>query len=199
MLTVTKLSSTILSSISFTLEKNEVVCISGPSGSGKTQLLRAIADMDVNDAEIFLNQRSRDEFTAPEWRQQVAYLPSDSRWWGRYVNDHFSVLPDALSSRLGFDKSVGQWEVERLSSGEKQRLALLRVLANKPRVLLLDEPSANLDAENIVAMENLLQAYIEDYDAMILWVTHSQEQIQRIANRVFTMTAGQLQAKQAAT
>ena len=73
--------------------------------------------------------------------------------------------------------------MERLSSGERQRLALARLLANRPRVLLLDEPTANLDPVNIHRVEQLVKDYLAEQQAACLWVTHTREQIARIADR----------------
>ena len=88
---------------------------------------------------------------------------------------------------LGFEPDVMGWEVERLSSGERQRLALLRALANRPRVLLLDEPTANLDPANISSVESLVTDYQSTGEAACLWVTHSREQVHRIANRLLVL------------
>ena len=90
---------------------------------------------------------------------------------------------DAWLTALGFDSSVYNWSVERLSSGERQRLALLRLLANRPRVLLLDEPTANLDPENTGNVESLVREYLDSQRAACLWVTHGAGQKARIAGR----------------
>ncbi|MDX1335484.1 MAG: ATP-binding cassette domain-containing protein, partial [Gammaproteobacteria bacterium] len=70
--------------------------------------------------------------------------------------------------------------VSRLSSGERQRLALLRMLENSPRVLLLDEPTANLDRENTLLVENMIARYVQDHEAAAVWVSHDAEQQERL-------------------
>ena len=73
--------------------------------------------------------------------------------------------------------------VARRSGGERQRVALLRMLANQPRVLLLDEPTANLDQDNVARVEKLVAAYMADQSAGVLWVSHDPRQTTRVARR----------------
>jgi ABC-type iron transport system FetAB ATPase subunit len=82
--------------------------------------------------------------------------------------------------------------VAQLSSGEKQRLALLRLMVNRPRVLLLDEPTANLDPENVTRVEKLVAAYLRREGAAVLWVSHDPEQTRRVAQRRLRLQAGRL-------
>jgi len=187
-----------LPAISFRLGAGELVCLSGPSGAGKTLLLRALADLDANSGRVVLDGVPRPQITAPLWRRQVAYLPAESRWWAATVGEHFPDVQQSLLTELGFAPDVGSWQVERLSSGERQRLALARMLANQPRVLLLDEPTANLDPENIGIVERLVTEYIRVQQAACLWVTHAPEQIARIADRALYLDAGRISERKAA-
>ena len=79
------------------------------------------------------------------------------------------------------------WQVERLSSGEKQRLAVLRALSHEPRALLLDEPTANLDPELAQRVEAWLCDYFEARGMPVLWVAHDRAQIERVADRHFAI------------
>ena len=84
--------------------------------------------------------------------------------------------------------------VARLSSGECQRFALLRLLANRPRVLLLDEPTANLDPDNVSRVERLIADYIREEQAAVLWVSHDPRQMRRVADRRMRLEAGRVAA-----
>jgi ABC-type iron transport system FetAB ATPase subunit len=178
--------------ISLTLSPSECVCISGPSGSGKTLLLRAIADMDPHEGEVYLDNSGCRQMTAPDWRRQVAMLPAESQWWATSVSDHFPENSLHSLEKLGFTEEVMDWEISRLSTGERQRLALVRLLRRRPRVLLLDEPTANLDAENTKRAEGVIREYVRNSSASVLWVSHDREQIRRVANRWFRILDGAL-------
>jgi len=175
--------------LSFSLQPGELVCLSGPSGSGKTQLLRALVDLDLNQGSLTLHGMARESLPPPQWRRRVALLPAESRWWAATVAEHFTVLDEQQLARLGFERDAGGWRIERLSSGEKQRLALLRLLANRPEVLLLDEPTANLDAVNSQRVEKMIRGYLEATGASCLWVSHDQQQLERLCDRRMIMTA----------
>ncbi len=174
-----------------TVEAGETVSLSGASGGGKSLLLRALADIDPHEGRILLDGQSSQSWAAPEWRRQVALLPSESQWWHDTVGEHFKglLIPEMVTA-LGFDSQVMSWPVTRLSSGEKQRLAILRLLQNQPSVLLLDEPTANLDPENSQKVENLFLNYQRKHGTAIIWVTHDLEQGRRLGGRHYRIENG---------
>jgi len=193
MLSIRHLSRLGLEPVSFDLAGGQTMSIVGPSGAGKSLLLRAIADLDPSDGETLLDDHRRDTMPAPEWRRKVGYLPAESGWWRDRVGDHFADPEGALPylSKLGLPKEALSWQVARLSTGEKQRLALIRLLMNGPKILLLDEPTSGLDAENIEAVEKLLENFVGDGGAIII-VTHDAEQVSRLADRRYEMHDGKL-------
>ena len=181
------------------LEPSECITLSGPSGCGKTRLLRAIADLDPNQGEILLNDTPRDKIPPTEWHRRVGYLPAESHWWSEQVGDHFEGINtpelNTLLEALGFEAIVMTWEISRLSSGERQRLALARQLSRQPQVLLLDEPTANLDSENILRVEHLLDQYRSTQGTAMLWVSHDPAQRRRVAQRSFRFNQGRLEVE----
>ncbi len=179
------------------VEPGECVAIAGPSGAGKTLFLRAIADLDVHDGQVWLDGTERASVPGPLWRRRVGLLPAESRWWRDTVGEHFAASDPEGLARLGFGPEVLDWPVVRLSSGERQRLALLRLLANRADALLLDEPTANLDAESAARVEALLADYRKGRDAALLWVSHDAAQGRRVARRRYRMDAGRLLAADA--
>jgi len=177
-----------LAPIDLTLAARELVFLSGPSGSGKSLLLRALADLDQHEGEVWLDGNPCSSLSAPEWRRQVGLLPAESFWWHDKVGDHFDQTSlkagqalETLLARLGFEPEVLGWSVIRLSTGERQRLALARLLALRPQALLLDEATANLDPPNRDRVETLIQDYRRTAGAPILWVSHDPEQRLRLA------------------
>lgn len=179
------------------LAAGECVCLSGPSGAGKSLLLRAIADLDPHEGEVWLDGREAREFVPNDWRRQVGLLPAESQWWHERVGAHFSAVDAAQWQALGFAPETGDWQVARCSTGERQRLALLRLLANRPRVLLLDEPTASLDPASVGRVEALVAAYRTEQQAAVLWVSHDPAQIERVATRRLHIVAGRLETEQA--
>lgn len=176
-----------------TLQAGECVGLAGPSGSGKTRLLRCIADLDTHQGRMWLAGVPSTAVPPPSWRRQVALLPAESAWWYDEVGAHFAEAPaPPLLASLGFTESVMAWRVDRLSSGEKQRLAVLRMLALQPRVLLLDEPTANLDEDNIGRMEVLIRDYLQAGQAASIWVSHDRHQLRRVAGRRYGFEQGRL-------
>ncbi|WP_457676519.1 ABC transporter ATP-binding protein [Thiolapillus sp.] len=170
----------------------EILGLHGDSGSGKTLLLRALADLDPNQGEVKLEGSPRESFSGPRWRRQVGLLPAESHWWEDQVGPHAEHWPMEVLAALGFSPQVLDWQTGRLSSGEKQRLALARLLANRPRVLLLDEPTANLDQGNTAAVEAIVRQYLKETGAAALWVSHDPAQLARLARRRAMMKEGRL-------
>lgn len=173
-----------LEAVSVSVAAGEVVGLSGPSGSGKTRLLRAIADLDPHGGSIWLGETEQRALPAHQWRRQVMLVPAESQWWFERVGQHFPADFDRSAlPALGLAEEALDWPVSRLSSGEQQRLALLRAVSAGPRALLLDEPTANLDGEAVARTEQWLLKYLRREHLPVLWVAHDREQIRRIADR----------------
>ncbi len=177
--------------VSLTIIAGECIGLSGASGCGKTRLLRAIADMDEHGGQVYAEDIAQDQVMAHEWRRRVALLPAESEWWFDTVGQHFKAHRQHIDA-LGFEPDVLAWQVSRCSSGEKQRLSILRLLASCPRVLLLDEPTANLDPDNAARVEALVGDYLDEHQAVAIWVSHDDAQLQRVSQRRFCMRDGAL-------
>jgi len=193
----------VLEPVDLELAAGELVSLSGPSGAGKSLLLRAIADLDPHAGEARIGGVPRSALSAPEWRRRVGLLPAESYWWEDRVGDHFPVPsprvgandPEtaALLSRLDFGIEVLDWSVSRLSTGERQRLALARLLANRPEALLLDEATANLDPLNRDRVEAVIRDYRRARAAAVLWVSHDPEQRRRLSGRPLVICNARLE------
>jgi UDP-glucose/iron transport system ATP-binding protein len=178
--------------INLQIEASEIIGLNGPSGSGKSRLLRSLADLDEHTGNVLLRTIEQRSLKAHEWRAQVALLSAETYWWLDTVGEHFKKFSTEKASALGFVNDVSVWPVSRLSSGEKQRLGLLRLLENEPDVLLLDEPTANLDPANEQLFENYVMNYIHVKPACAIWVSHDVEQLKRISQRQYKIQQGQL-------
>lgn len=184
-LVINRLACRHIKNATFSIETSQIVSLSGESGSGKTLLLRAIADLDPHQGGVFLNGQDRKTIPAPKWRKKVGLLLAESQWWYPRVGEHFDQLKQTYLEQLGFENDVMNWFVNRLSTGEKQRLAMIRLLCNSPAVLLLDEPTASLDMNNIEKAEKLVLDYVASNHTSVLWVSHDTAQAERIASLHF--------------
>ena len=191
-LRIVSLSNHLLGPINLNVGAGECVCVSGPSGVGKTLLLRAIADLDAHTGRVFLGNAECAGVSGPEWRRRVGLLPAESQWWHARVGEHFDNVDDSLLEQLQFDRKILDRKVRRLSTGERQRLGLLRLLSQRPGALLLDEPTASLDPKNVRRVERLIMAYRKKHKAPVLWVSHDLRQIKRVCNRHLQLIDGTL-------
>jgi phosphate-transporting ATPase len=176
---------------SFTLRDGECMAVRGPSGSGKTLLLRAIADLDPNDGTVRLDGILRESVPAPLWRRWITYVAAEPGWWADRVAEHFADWPETapLVAELGLPAGVADWSVQRLSTGERQRLGLARALALNSRVLLLDEPTSGLDPDSVRAVEAVIAAR-RAAGTSLLWATHDASQARRVASRLLVICDG---------
>lgn len=175
------------------LAEGECLVLTGASGAGKSRVLRAIADLDVHEGAISCQGIAARDLRPSEWRRRVGMLAADSQWWRDRVAEHFDAPPPAQQlEALNLAPGLLGELVAKLSSGERQRFALLRVLANQPRVMLLDEPTANLDPDNVIRVEKLVAAYMAAEGAAALWVSHDPVQSTRVGARQLRLEAGRL-------
>ena len=184
MLQVENLSCRNLAPVSFTVDAGESVAVTGASGAGKSLLLRSLADLDPNDGEIFLDGRARSAMPAPAWRRRVVYVPAESGWWADHVGPHFAARDAAAGflHRLQLPAECMEWPVARLSTGERQRLALVRAMVLAPTVMLLDEPTSGLDHETTLRVEGVLHERLTGA-AAIIFVSHDKAQADRFGRR----------------
>jgi UDP-glucose/iron transport system ATP-binding protein len=182
-----------LGPVDFVLQPSECVSVAGKSGAGKSVLLRTVADLDPHDGDCALDGQSCAGMPAPSWRRMVTYVAAESGWWDERVSAHFPSDTDfaALFRSVGIPAEAWSWPVARLSTGERQRLALLRALTPANRVLLLDEPTSALDGESTQLVEALLHGRLAAGTAILL-VTHDPDQAGRMASRHLVVRDGEL-------
>ncbi|WP_255561979.1 ABC transporter ATP-binding protein [Zooshikella harenae] len=173
LLQVKHLSVHTIQQISFNLFAQVCMCIQGASGTGKSLLLKALADLIPAQGEVLLQNQKQTDIEPSQWRRYVTLVPAMPSWWHPTAGEHFSCNIDNYLTQLGLPHSIVQQPIHTLSTGEKQRLAILRALQHNPYVLLLDEPTANLDPVSQSRLEQFLfDNFLQQTDRSIIWVAH---------------------------
>lgn len=189
LLRVERLKVANLPPLSFEVANGECLGVQGPSGSGKSRLLRAICDLDDAPGHIRIDGVLMRETPAPQWRHLVRYCAAEPAWWtdtARPVigaaNTAETTRRDRLMNALGLDASLLDRPISMLSTGERQRLALVRALVDEPKVLLLDEPTGALDPVSTGLVEELIRFQLLS-GRIVLMVSHDDRQLGRLAKR----------------
>jgi len=192
--------------VSFSVKVGEIFIIAGPSGSGKSTLLRlanrllvpTTGAVDISELEVTtlrrrigLVQQSPALFPGTVV-ENVLYGPRLSRADRGSVTLKERELALRSIALAGLAESFLDRNAEQLSEGEMQRVAIARVLANQPEVLLLDEPTASLDPTSTLTIEKHVRMLKESEQIAILFVTHDVEQAKRIGDRGMLLVSGQI-------
>lgn len=194
MLRVENLKVGSLPPLSFEVADGECLAVEAPSGTGKTRLLRALADLDHADGLVLVDGASRDEVPAPLWRKVVRYVSAEPGWWTDTPRPALAsasadpVRLDRLMRSLGLEPALLDRATTALSTGERQRLALVRALADEPKVLLLDEPCAALDSASAALVEELIRFQVLSGRIVVL-VSHDKAQVDRLAHARLELAA----------
>ena len=200
---------TALSDVSFTAEQGEFIAIVGTSGSGKSTLLNLLGGLDV-PTEGKISIRGHDIWSLTRKEQTIFRRRNIG-----FVFQNYSLMPvlnvyDNVALPITFDKGshvdreyirgllneLGLWEKRKrypseLSGGQQQRAAIARALANKPALLLADEPTGNLDSKTAVEVIGLLKASSQKYHQTVLMVTHN-EALAQTCDRIIRIEDGRL-------
>lgn len=194
----------ILKNISLSINEGDFVSIVGPSGSGKSTFLKLCSSLiSPDEGDILFKNKSFKEYDAVNLRKKVSYCFQIPYLFDHTVEDNLK-FPYALRNKpfdinrvkelfniFNMDISFIKKEVNNLSGGEKQRIALIRNLLFEPDILLLDEVTSALDKDNTLIVENVIQL-MNKRGITILWVTHNEAQSRKYANKLMTVESGLL-------
>ncbi|KQN14924.1 ABC transporter ATP-binding protein [Sphingomonas sp. Leaf28] len=182
-------TNTVLDNLHLDIAQGEFVALLGRSGSGKTTLLRTLAGLDTADAQDVMIPTSRAVVF-----QDARLLPWKRVWRnvglglkGPDVRDR----AEAALREVGLGHRLDVWPLT-LSGGEAQRVALARALVREPKLLLLDEPFAALDALTRVKMHGLVMALWRAHKPAVLLVTHDVDEAIALADRVLVLDKGRI-------
>jgi putative spermidine/putrescine transport system ATP-binding protein len=198
--------TTAVNDVSIELGDNELLCLLGPSGCGKTTTLRMLAGfITPDDGDILIDDQSVVRLP-PERRPTAMVFQRHALWPHMTVYDNIAFGLQLRRMRRGqIAKTVEDALVlvglpgkakrypHQLSGGEAQRVALARALVLQPRILLLDEPLSNLDAQLRLRMREEVRSIQQRVGITTVFVTHDQEEALAIADRIGVMQSGRLE------
>jgi NitT/TauT family transport system ATP-binding protein len=184
--------------LTFDVEAGELVCVVGPSGCGKTTLLKCVAgllepsggtvelegrrvDGPPDTMALVFQEYSRSLFPWMTVRQNVAFPLRRKK-----LPDAARTVEETLGS-VGLAHALDRYPWQ-LSGGMQQRVAIARALAYQPRILLMDEPFASVDAQTRADLEDLVLEVRQRYDVTIVFVTHDIDEAVYLSDRVVVLT-----------
>jgi len=194
----------VLKSIDLDIRLGEVMGLLGPSGSGKSTLLRCLNRIiEADSGDIFYKEKDLKEYPPNELRKEVVLVPQESVMFSGTVFDNVAYGPsiegDVNREHIlncirdaGLSSDFEQRQAEKLSGGEKRRVALARALALKPEVLLLDEPTSGVDPKKKEKVERSILNFSDKRDLTVIWVTHDLDQAKRVSTRIANLRDGRI-------
>ena len=190
--------------VSFELKTGEIVGFLGPNGAGKSTTLKMLAGfLEADKGSIVLNGE-RIHQNASAVKKQIGYLPeSNALYQDLYVKEYLQFLTavhsitNAAAAIQSVIKKTGLGQMQNkkiaaLSKGYKQRLGIAAAIIHKPKLILLDEPTAGLDPNQLIEIRALIQSLSKD--TMILFSTHILQEVTAICDRVLVLHQGRLVA-----
>ncbi|UCF96788.1 MAG: ATP-binding cassette domain-containing protein [Spirochaetaceae bacterium] len=191
---------------SLQIDSCRVSAIVGPSGGGKTTLLRILNRMTNPDSgQVLFFAEPVEEMNPVQLRRRVTMLTQMPVIFTGSVQNNLLIgcrlaekeQPSAeaiaaIMARVGLDKELSA-DAARLSGGEKQRLALARVMLMDPEVMLLDEPSASLDEETEVLIFDLVTEFCREHSKTLVMVTHSEKGFAGYYDTLIRIRGGQVE------
>ena len=196
-----------LNDVSLNIEEGEFVFVVGDSGSGKSTLIKLLLkELEPTEGTITINGRKLNKIRRrqiPKFRRNIGVVFQDFRLLkDRNIYDNVAFAQKVIGeSNRSIKKNVPKLlsmvglaakyrsYPRQLSGGEQQRVAIARALINKPKILLADEPTGNLDANNAWEIMKLMEE-INEQGTTVVVVTHNLEIVKAMNKRVITMQKG---------
>ena len=191
--------------ISFDIEKNKTVGLLGPNGCGKTTSIGMLLSLiEPSEGEIIINNKNLQSYKRNELLAEINFaspyieLPKkltvkqNLEVYGRLygvenLNNRINEISADLDIKSFFEKNTGE-----LSSGQKNRVSLAKSLINKPKILLLDEPTASLDPDIGDFIRKYLQNYKSKNQLTILLASHNMQEVEKLCDSLIMMKKGSI-------
>ncbi|WP_243387954.1 ABC transporter ATP-binding protein [Bacillus kexueae] len=183
-----------------TINRGEVTSIVGESGAGKTTFLKLLNQMETpNRGEIFYQSKNIQLWNPIEWRRTVSMLSQQPVMIDGTIRENLQIglmwrdMPPVSDKQLSYYLKIAHLiksldeDVNNLSGGEKQRLALARMLLCDPDVYLLDEPTSALDDQTEDLVMNDLLTYLKKLNKTVIMITHSTQMAKRFSDQIIEL------------
>ena len=198
---------TVFSDVSLKFEKPELVCILGPNGVGKTTLVKCFTKiLKVADGKVMVNGLDIKDYGLLDLAKIMAFVPNSSSsvfsmtvseavMMGRHphagwvTSDRDMDVVDQMMHTLEL-QDFAERDIRELSAGQFQRVAIARGLVQEPKILIMDEPTSNLDVRNQMDVMKFLKDYAKKTETMVLMVSHDLNITASFADRIILMAEG---------
>lgn len=199
----------VLEDVSFTVDQGELFVLVGPSGSGKTTLLKMFNRLVVpDDGNVYFNHKKIKDYDLQDLRLHTGYVLQDSSLFPKLnIEDNIAIqleqqgmdrhkrhaVARELLTKVDLDESYAKRMPDELSGGEQQRVGIVRALAAKPGVILMDESFSALDPVVRKQLQDLVLRIHQETDTTILFVTHDMREALRMGDKIAVLKDGVLQ------
>jgi ABC-type Mn2+/Zn2+ transport system ATPase subunit len=207
---IKKSNCTLLDKINLRVSRNEFVGVIGPNGAGKTSLLNAIAGFERFDGNLHLFGRAETWSRSRDTRMRIGYVPQSFEIDPAFPILAMEAVMTGVCGRVGLFRSPGESDRKRaielmemmrvehlarrplghLSGGERQKISLARAIIQRPEILLLDEPTSNLDIAVQMEVLRLIADLYERESMAVLFVTHDFNILPQCMKRAVFMNHG---------
>jgi iron complex transport system ATP-binding protein len=202
---------TALRDVSAAFDRTQLVALTGPNGSGKSTLLKVLARVLIpGTGEVMFEQKNVREWPPKEYAKRVGYLPQDpdpmfpmraldvvlsgrAPFLGRFEWENDADYAEAERAlRLCDAAHLAGRYLDEMSGGERKRVFLARVLAGRPKLILLDEPLASLDISHVQQFSILLREIVDRTGTTVVYATHDLNWAAAYCDRMLVMQEGAL-------
>lgn len=195
-----------LNKLNFSVESGEFLAVVGPSGCGKTTLIKSILGTNkLVEGDVYLNGKNLDDVNVG--KENIAYVAQDYNLYPSMTVYENIAYPlklmhtdmteldkrvKEIAAKLGLSYLLTR-KPKQLSGGQHQRVSIARALIKNPRLILFDEPFANLEPEMRIQLLEIIKGIHTEYKTTIIFVTHNLQEALYLADRILVMNKGKIE------